>query len=306
VNLTTSVDRKRLTNRAPLLALLLGVIAVSTASTFIRLAQREVSSLSVAAWRLTFATLVLAPFALTTCRDSWRRLDRRRWLLLVGSGTVLAVHFYSWITSLALTSVAASSVLVATNPLFVGLISHFFLRDRLTRAVLVGLIVAIAGAALIGIDDAGGGTHQLTGDLLALLGALAVAIYLLIGRRLRADLPLLAYIFPVYGTAAVVLMGSALIIGTPLGGYVPMTWLWLVLVALIPQILGHSSFNWALGHLPATYVAIAALTEPVGSTVLAWAILQEPPTPITIMGGALTLIGIGITLLRPRQSRGAS
>ncbi len=303
MTLTKTENSRRVLNRAPLLALLLGVIAVSTASTFIRLAQQEVSSLSVAAWRLTFATLILAPFALFKCRDHWRKLDRNRWLLLTVSGIVLAVHFYTWITSLALTSVAASTVLVATNPLFVGLISHFFLGDRLTRSVLTGLIVAIAGSVLIGISGVGQGTHQLAGDLLALTGALAVAIYLLIGRRLRAELPLLAYIFPVYGMAAAVLMGMALILGTPLGSYTPTAWLWLVLVALVPQILGHSSFNWALGHFPATYVALAALTEPVGSTLLAWTVLQEPPPLITVIGGSLTLIGIGIALRRPPRTR---
>ena len=185
--MTTDQIQTKATSRAPVVVLLVGVIAVSTASTLIRLAQQEVSSLGVAAWRLTFATLILAPFALTSCRDSWRRLNRRKWLLLAISGTVLAVHFYTWITSLALTSVAASSVLVATNPLFVGLISHFLLRDRMTRSMLSGLVVAIAGSALIGISDAGQGAHHITGDLLALTGALAVAIYLLIGRRLRAE-----------------------------------------------------------------------------------------------------------------------
>jgi drug/metabolite transporter (DMT)-like permease len=303
--LTRDETGAKVASWAPVVALLVGVIAVSTASTLIRLAQQEVSSLGVAAWRLTFATVVLAPFALTSCRESWRRLNRRKWLLLATSGTFLAIHFYTWITSLTLTSVAASSVLVATNPLFVGLISHFFLRERMTRSVLWGLVVAIAGAVLIGISDAGQGAHHVTGDLLALTGALAVAIYLLIGRRLRAELPLLAYIFPVYGTAAVVLMGLALALGTPLGGYAPTTWLWLALIALIPQILGHSSFNWALGHFPATYVALVALTEPVGSTLLAWSILQERPTLVTIGGGALTLVGIAIVLRKPRRGQGA-
>jgi drug/metabolite transporter (DMT)-like permease len=302
VTLTTHRDREGVSSRAPLLALLVGVIAVSISSTLIRFAQREVDSLAVAAWRLTFATLILAPFAVTRCREDWRRLERSKWWLLVASGTVLAVHFYTWITSLALTSVAASTVLVSTNPLFVGLISHFFLRDRLTRSVLFGLVIAVAGGILIGISDAGTGTHQVAGDLLALTGALAVAIYMLIGRRLRAELPVLAYIFPVYGTAAAVLMGMALIVGTPLGGYTPVSWLLLLLVALIPQVLGHSSFNWALGHLPATYVAVAVLAEPVGSTLLAWAFLQEQPTLVTALGGALTLIGIGIAVRRPQHA----
>lgn len=294
--LVPDIGRRTLTNRIPLLALVLGVLAVSTASTFIRLAQREADSLSIAAWRLTLAAGTLAPFALTNCRDEWRKLNIRTLLLLIASGIMLAVHFYTWITSLALTSVAASVVFVATNPLFVALISHFILGERLTQTTLLGLMIAIAGSLLIGMGDAGEGTHQLAGDGLALAGAFAVAVYMLIGRRLRAELSLLAYIFPVYSTAAVVLMALALFWNKPITGFTPHTWLWLTLVALIPQVIGHSSFNWALGHLPTTYVALATLTEPIGSTLLAWAILQEKPTWGTAFGGILILFGVGLAI----------
>jgi drug/metabolite transporter (DMT)-like permease len=282
----------------PGFGLVLGVCAVSTASTFIRLAQADVTSLALAAWRLIFASLMLAPFALATQRKAWRALDRQDWWLMVISGTVLAVHFYTWISSLAMTSVAASVALVSTNPLFVGLLSYLVLREPLSRRMVVGMVVAVLGSALIGIEDAGGGTHQVWGDLLALSGAVAVAIYMLIGRRLRARLSLLGYIFPVYGTAAVVLMATALIAGVPLTGYPASAWIWLLLVALIPQVIGHSSFNWALGHLPTTYVALAALAEPIGSTLLAWLVLEETPTWITIAGGVLILAGIGISTRR--------
>lgn len=282
----------------PGFGLALGVCAVSTASTFIRLAQADVTSLALAAWRLIFASLMLAPFALATQRKAWRALDRQDWWLMVISGTVLAVHFYTWISSLAMTSVAASVALVSTNPLFVGLLSYLVLREPLSRRTVVGMVVAVLGSALIGIEDAGGGTHQVWGDLLALSGAVAVAIYMLIGRRLRARLSLLGYIFPVYGTAAVVLMATALIAGVPLTGYPASAWIWLLLVALIPQVIGHSSFNWALGHLPTTYVALAALAEPIGSTLLAWLVLEETPTWITIAGGVLILAGIGISTRR--------
>ena len=289
----------------PALGLAVGVTASSTASTFIRLAQDSMTSLAVAAWRLTIATLILAPFALATCRKEWRALTRREWGLIGASGLLLAVHFYTWITSLALTSVAASVVLVATAPLFVGAISHFFLKERMSRQMVIGMAVALAGSLIIGLADAGEGIHQITGDLLALLGALSVAGYMLIGRRLRAQhaapqsarslrppLSLLAYVFPVYGTAALALMGAALIGGVALGGYPAQTWLWLTLMAVFPQIVGHSTLNWALGHVSATFVALAVLAEPIGSTLLAWLVLREPPAFSTIIGGLLILIGI--------------
>ncbi|MFN2283162.1 MAG: DMT family transporter [Anaerolineae bacterium] len=287
----------------PALGLAVGVTAASTASTFIRLAQGSMTSLAVAAWRLTIATLILAPFAVTTRRAEWRTLSRREWGLIVASGLLLAVHFYTWITSLALTSVAASVVLVAVAPLFVGAISHFFLKERMSRRMVIGMAVALAGSLIIGLADAGEGAHQLVGDVLALLGALAVAGYMLIGRRSRARLSLLGYVFPVYGTAALALMGAALFSGVELTGYPAQAWLWLVLVAVFPQIVGHSSLNWALGHVSATFVALAVLAEPIGSTLLAWLVLKEPPTFTTLIGGVLILIGIAAASAKPTRTR---
>lgn len=273
------------------------------------------SSLAVAAWRLTIASLILAPFVLPKCRDEWRALTRREWLLVMTSGLILAAHFYMWITSLALTSVAASVVLVATTPLFVGVLSYIILKERMTRAMTAGMLVALTGTAVIGLSDAGG-THGLTGDLLALLGALAAAGYMLIGRHLRAPqasaaqetvtLSLLGYVFPVYGTAAVALMGLALLSGEKLTGQPAQTWLWLALMAIFPQIVGHSSLNWALGHLPTAFVALGLLAEPIGSTLLAWIVLREPPTSSAFTGGLLILAGIGIATTKKDKSTSGS
>lgn len=288
----------------PHLALFIGVLAASTASPIIRLAQAgEVNSLAIAAWRLTLASLILAPITLTTRREELRALRRRDWLLMVGSGIMLAVHFATWISSLAYTSVAASVVLVSTSPLFVGLGSFLVLRERLSRPLVVGLVIATVGSVVIGMDDWGQGTHRLTGDLLALAGAVSVAVYFLIGRRLRARLSLLAYVFPVYATAAVTLMIVAALAGVRLKGYPALQWLWLLLLALGPQITGHSSLNWALRHLPATYVTLAVLGEPIGSSILAWIILGEVPGLVTVLGGALVLAGIAIASRPEREVR---
>jgi drug/metabolite transporter (DMT)-like permease len=290
---------------SPIVGLILGVAAASTGSTFIRLAQESMPSLSVAAWRLTLGTLILAPFAIRATRDEWRRLSVHDWALIAASGLFLAVHFYTWITSLALTSVAASVVLVSTNPIFVGVISHLFLKEKLTRAMVGGLIISVLGSAVIGLEDTGAGNHRLLGDALALAGAAAVAAYMLIGRSLRTRLSLLGYVFPVYSVAALALLLTAFAVGTPLYGYPSRAWLWLFLVALIPQVIGHTSLNWALGHLSATYVALAVLAEPIGSTLLAWAILQEPPTWQSVLGGILILMGIMLAT-RPRTAETAS
>jgi len=285
----------------PHLGLLVGVLAASTASTFIRLAQDAIHPLAVAAWRLTLASFILAPFAIATRRDELRSLNRGEWLLALGAGGLLAIHFATWITSLVLTSVAASVVLVSTHPLFVGVISHLFLQERLDRSTAVGLGIALVGSTIIGLGDVGGGGHRLVGDLLALVGGLSVAGYFLIGRRLRRRLSLLGYVFPVYATAAVILMVVAALAQVPLGGYPADAWLWLLLLALVPQIVGHSSLNWALRHLTATYVTLSVLGEPIGSTLLAWVVLSEPPTLAVVIGGGLVLAGIVIAGRTPQD-----
>lgn len=271
-----------------------GVSVASTAAILIRLAQSDSPSLVIAAWRLTLATLVLAPVAFVLCRSELRGLMRREWVSALAAGLLLAVHFAAWITSLAHTSVAASVVLVSTNPLFVGLASHLLWRERFTRRIVVALAMAIVGSMLIGLGTLDGGGHQLWGDLLALVGALAAAGYFLIGRRLRARLSLLAYVFPVYGMAALTLWLGLLLSGLPTFPHHSQTWLWLALLALGPQIVGHSSLNWALRYLSATYVTLAVLGEPIGSTLLAWWLLGERPLPWTVAGGVLILAGIAV------------
>ena len=288
----------------PYLGVGLGVLTVSTAAILIRLAQVEAHSLVIAAWRLTLAIIVLTPIVLATCRSELRTLTRREWISALVSGLLLALHFAAWITSLAYTSVAASVVLVSTSPLFVGLASHLLLRERLSRGMIVALVTAIAGSVLVGLGDLGAGTHQLWGDVLALVGAIAAAGYFLIGRRLRVRLSLLAYVFPVYGTAALVLMATMLVSGLPAIPQRPQTWLWLLLMALGPQILGHSSLNWALRYLSATYVTIATLAEPIGSTLLAWWLLGEQPSLWAVAGGALILAGIVVASQTERGDAG--
>ena len=294
-----------------LLVLLLGILAVSTASIFIRYAQPGASALTIAAGRLVLATLVLAPLALTRHRPALARLTAREWRLALLAGVFLAAHFALWITSLEHTTVASSVVLVTTTPLWVGLLSPLVLREPLTRRLTLGIALALAGGAVVGLGDTGGshaagtgaglagaaGSGALLGDLLALAGAWMMAGYLMVGRRLRAGLTLVPYVFVVYGMAAVVLTLAMAATGHSLFGLAPNTCLWLVLLALVPQLLGHSSFNWALRYLPASFVAIALLGEPVGSTALAYGLLHEVPTPLKLGGAALILAGIAVAAL---------
>lgn len=293
------------------LSLLAGIAAASTAAIFIRFAQAEsVPSIVIAAARLTIASLVLAPFALTGYRSDLRRLGRGEWALALLAGVFLALHFAAWITSLEYTSVASSVVLVTTTPLWVALLSPLVLRERIGAATIAGMALALTGGVVIGVSDActwaigsascpslrdfASGTAFL-GDLLALAGAWMAAGYLLVGRKLRAKLPLTPYIFIVYGMAALVLTGIMLGVGKSPFGYAPLAYLWFLLLALVPQLIGHTVFNWALKYVPASFVSVALLGEPIGSTALALLIFQEVPGAVKLGGAALILVGIWLS-----------
>jgi len=287
-------------------ALGIAIVAVSTASILIRLAQQHAPSITIAALRLGFATLFLAPIALARHRTELRALRPRELLLAAASGVFLAVHFATWISSLEYTTVASSVVLVSTGPLWVALLSPFFLGEKLGRAAMVGLALAVAGGIIIAVGEActwEGSLHctalgttlqgsSLWGNFLALAGAWAVSGYLLLGRHLRATLSLVPYIFLVYGCASIGLLAAAVISHGLVLSLPPVAYGWIVLLALVPQLLGHSTYNWALRYLPAAFVAVTTLGEPVGSAILAYFILDEKPGSFVLSGALLIMAGI--------------
>lgn len=288
--MTVQVSRIRL-----LLSLCLGTVAVSFASIFIRFAQAEgMPTLAIAAWRLTFASLILLPYAWATQRAGIRALSRREVGLLVASGIFLGLHFATWIGSLGYTSVASSVVLVSMGPVFVGLGSWFILRERPGLKTSLGIVMAAIGSVVISWGDFGQGQDQLLGDLLALAGAVFVAGYLMIGRKVRGHLSLTTYIALVYGVAMLTLLVMVLILRPPMVGFDLAAYGWVMALALGPQIIGHSTLNWALRYLSATFVAIVTLAEPIGSGVLAYILLGEAVAWPTLAGAVLVLTGIYI------------
>ncbi len=292
----------------PYIILGIGVLAVSSASIMIRLAQQEnASSLAIGAWRLGLAALLLTPIVLSRYRAELKRLTRHQLLLAMLSGALLGAHFATWITSLEYTSVISSVVLVTTNPLWVAVASPFLLHERLSRSTVIGILIAISGVILISISpDAGTAHYQnmaLLGNALALIGAVSVAGNFIIGRRLRATISLVPYIWITYGSASIVLLAAMLLSGPTLVGLTPTAYLWMTLLALLPQLVGHSSYNYALGYLSAAYVSLTVLGEPIGSTILAALFLKEIPKPILVgqveipvqlVGGALILLALVI------------
>lgn len=283
----------------PYAGIALGLLAVSAASVIVKLIQNEhVPSLVISAYRLTLASLALAPLALARHRDELLKLTRRDLVLIAIAGIFLALHFATWIESIRFTTIASSTVLVSTSPIFVGILSWILLCEKLSRMLIIGLVITVIGGALIGFADAAGmpsaasAPDPLKGNVLAIAGAIAVAVYLLIGRSIRSKLSLIPYIFVCYGAAAITLLVAILITGQNFFGYTATAYVGLILLAIFPQLIGHSSFNWALRYLSATYVSITVLGEPIGSTILAFFIFKQQPPELTLIGGVIILIGI--------------
>ncbi len=294
----------------PYLVLLGGVLIAASSSIMIRYAQGfGVPSIQVAAGRLIVAAVILLPLGFTRARTEVQQLTRRELVLAMIAGTLLAAHFASWISSLAYTSVASSVALVSTNPLWVGLASLLLLRERLASLMWVGMALTIGGSIFIGVSDGGGAnaSNALVGNLLALLGAITVSGYFLIGRTLRIRLTTLAYIWLVYSSAAVVLLIAAIVQslvsghGLPFLGYPVPVYLLFLGMAIGPQLLGHTSLNWALRYVSATFVTISLLGEPLGSAALALLLFGEIFAPLQFVGFLILLIGIVVAAWSERK-----
>jgi drug/metabolite transporter (DMT)-like permease len=287
------------------LVLSVAVVAVSLAAIFIRLA--DAPGVVVAWWRMAIAALLLAPVALRALRRT--PLTRATLLPTIAAGALLGVHFATWISSLSYTSVAASVALVSTTPLWVALMSWAFLKQAPTLTVLAGVLLAVAGGAVIGFGDALGTTPSaaapapLLGDGLALIGAVAVAGYLMLGRiAQRRGLSLDAYAGVAYAVAALVLLPLPWLLGVAYGAYPPATFVWIAALALVPQLVGHTGINYAMRHADPTRVATATLLEPVGAGLLAFLVFAERPSFVTLVGATVLLVGVLLTVRTGRAA----
>jgi drug/metabolite transporter (DMT)-like permease len=278
--------------RIALPAVFVGVLAVGAAAIFIRLA--EAPALGIAFWRCALGVVALTPLA------AWRRerLPEGRDLWAgVAAGVALGVHFGTWIASLDYTSVAASVVLVSTTPVFVAVAAYLLLGERTSVLSLGGIGLAILGTTVIAGGGSGTGNTAFLGNALALVGAVAMAVYVLIGRSLRTGgVGALSYSIVGYSVAALALLPVALVSGAQLWGYSATTWFWLFVITLGPQLLGHTVLNWALEYVRASIVSGAVLAEPVIAALLAWLVLAEKPGQATLVGGVVVIAGLYLLL----------
>jgi drug/metabolite transporter (DMT)-like permease len=274
--------------------LVVGVLSVSSAAVIIRLA--DAPAMVIAAYRLSLATIVILPVALSRGFGSFKQIGARDWLWITLSGLFLSLHFALWITSLSYTSIASSVVLVTSHPAFVAVVSYFLWGERLRRLTLAGIVVALLGVVLINYGGFAFGSQTALGNLLALLAAFSAGAYLIVGGRLTTKVSILSYLSLVYTFSAVILLVAAVSLGHSLFGYSPKTYLMLVLLAVIPQLIGHSCLNYAVRLMPVTLVSVTILGEPVGATLLGYIVLDEAPAVNEILGGLLILSGIFLVM----------
>lgn len=291
------------------IVLFIGVISISAAAIFIRLAQKEVNSFVIAAARMTFSAIPLIPIVIYRHIPEIRKISKKDLYLSLLAGLFLATHFASWITSLEYTTIASSVVIVCTTPIWVTLFGAIFFHEKVDKVILIGVFLTLLGGIIIALSESCSSSilrpvcnfemtqiagNRMLGNILALLGALTAAGYLMIGKSVRKQVSLIPYIFIVYATSAFILCLLLIITRSEIHQYLPLTYLWLILLAVFPQLIGHSLFNWSLKYISATYVAIATMGEPVGSTILAIIIFREIPTPLKVVGAIIILAGIYI------------
>ena len=284
--------------RFAFLGLIFGIFAVSTGAVFARLA--DAPPLAIAAYRLIIASSILAPFAFIYKRHEISRLDRKDLLRTFISGAFLAVHFGTWISSLSYTSVASSVVLVNTIPIWVGL-AALLSGEKLSKLTWMALVISVIGGFLVGYGDFSINPMALWGDFLALTGGIAVSMYVILGREVRQKLSLLAYISLCYSTAAILLLITNLLFGVRMSGFSENTWTLFIGIAIIPQLLGHSCYNWALGYFSAELVAVMLLGEPIGSSILAYFMFDELPTPVMFAGFAFLMFAIVLAAIGEKK-----
>ena len=283
----------------PYIILFVGVLSVSFAAIFVRLA--DAPPLVIATYRLSIASAVLIPFTTTRSIKSLRKLARRDILLILLSSVFVALHFGLWITSLSYTSIASSVILVTSHPAFVAVISYFLWGERVNKLTIGGIVVALIGVIFVNYGGFTFGSRAILGDLLALMAGFAMGAYLIIGGQLRTRIDILGYLTIIYTCSAVILLAATMISGHSLFGYSSITYIMLMLLALVPQLIGHSCLNLAVRLIPVTFVSVAILGEPVGATLLGYLILGEIPTANEMVGGLLVLGGIFMVMRRNQR-----
>ena len=278
--------------------LVVGILSFSSSPILVRLADGA-PSLSLVVLRTLFSIALLAPFAIAREGKTMLQLKPGQLGIIAVAGVLMGVHFYIFFEAIRLTTVASATVFVTLTPIFLGILGFLFLKERLSSYVIAGIVVAVAGSILIGIGDSGEDVQAVNatlGNLLALGGCFMVSLYLLIGRVARQKISWLAYVFPLYLVACLSMLILALITRTPIWGFDMKIYGLCFVMAIFPQIFGHGSFNYAIKYIPAAILGLLALTEPIGSTIMAYVLFDEFPSTLSLFGMSITLSAVVFAL----------
>ncbi|MFD1067121.1 DMT family transporter [Oceanobacillus locisalsi] len=280
----------------PKAAVVIGVFSISTSAIFVRLAT-EASASILANYRLLFAVLLLLPFILFHYKHEIKRISTKNWWLSILAGTFLALYFILWFESLHYTSIASSVVLISLQPLLAFIGTYFLFGERFSSAAIISIFIVLLGGLIIGSGDFQLSGNALFGDMLALLGAIAVTIYFLSGQHVRKKVSLITYTFIVYGISAILLTLFNIIRQENFFSYPADHWWIFIALAIIPTFLGHSLFNWSLKWLSTSTISMAVVFEPIGASILAFLILNEAPTWSQFLGGTIIVFGLFLFIL---------
>ncbi|MBO1005452.1 DMT family transporter [Pseudogracilibacillus auburnensis] len=287
----------------PYIAVVVGVIAVSTSAIIVKLASDAPAGM-IAFYRLFFAVLMMAPYIVLKYKQELRSIMKRDWILATLSGIFLALHFILWFESLNYTSVASSVVLVTLQPIFAFIGTYFFFGERFSVAAIISMLITLFGSFIISWGDFHISGLALLGDILALLGAVTVTGYFLLGQKLRRRLSLMTYTFIVYGISSITLLLYNVVLGNNFFSYSSFHWGLFIALAIIPTFLGHTLFNWALKWMSTSTISMAIVFEPIGATVLAYFILGESVTYSQWLGGTIVIFGLFLFIMSTtRKSR---
>lgn len=274
----------------PYIPIAIGVLSVALSAIFVKFTVAD--SGVVAFYRMLFSVLFMAPLFFMKYRGEVKELSKKDWILSAVAGVFLALHFVLWFESLNYTSVASSTVLVTLQPIFAFVGTYFIFKEKISGKAILSAAIAITGSFIISWSDFQIGGSALYGDLLALIACAFITIYLLFGQEVRKRISLMTYTFIVYSISTLTLFIYVVAKGASFGPYPQMEWMWYILLALIPNFLGHTLFNWAIKYVSTNAISIAILFEPVGATILAFYIFNESLTSAQLTGGIIVILGI--------------
>ncbi|WP_110928780.1 DMT family transporter [Bacillus massiliglaciei] len=285
----------------PYLVLAVGVASVSVSAILVKLSSAP--SGTIAFYRLFFTVLLMAPVFFRKYRHEWKAVKGKDLCFSLLAGVFLAFHFILWFESLHYTSVASSTVLVTLQPLFAFAGAFLFFKERFSLKAIFSSLIAIGGSLVISWGDFRISGMALWGDILALIACALVTGYLLFGQDVRKRVSSITYTFIVYSFCTVTLFFYVWLAGESFGPFPASDWLYFLLLAVFPNLLGHSLFNWSLKFISTTTLSMAILLEPVGATILAYFIFGEFITWAQAAGGMIIFMGLFLFLMDGKKQR---